>query len=481
MSELEPNVAQGDLGSNNLDSDEDAASKLQSNPSRFGFRRNKDRGTKGTAEPEASEPSSSGDIDAIGLVDRHTTPTAVRQAPSSVTSSGAGGVDASRGDPGAAAATSGSGSAASLKSSTGSSSVNDVKELSKRVEELESIIAADRQKFQTERDAFQAERDAFQAERDEFLTRPRLQDLGPEELAGESLGAVAEIIKAARAQSSELKKQGKLELDQAREDAKTITADAEAQAEQVRAQAESKASELVSKTRAQQDLLVAQTTADAASTLQSAKDAAENLIADANRQRQEIIAEAQARLESASNRARKAVENANAMAQSTLESARVASAQTVQEGRQSARLAVAQCIDIVASQSETLSSLKRQVDSMRTAFVEFGKPIVTTFESAESDLTRVASQADAAALFLDQTKIEIMLQLEQLKDKAPLATAPVAQVIALADVDIDLSLDNLPDSMADKGGATSSAAPANSATGSGNKGEDAEGRKSAKG
>ena len=74
-----------------------------------------------------------------------------------------------------------------------------------------------------------------------------------------------------------------------------------------------------------------------------------------------------------------------------------------------------------------------------------------------------------------------MLQLEQLKDKAPLATAPVAQVIALADVDMDLSLDSLPDPMADKGGANSSAAPANSATGSGNKGEDAEGRKSAKG
>ena len=60
--------------------------------------------------------------------------------------------------------------------------------------------------------------------------RRRLQDLSPDELAMESVGAVGEIIKAARLQAQELRNSAQTELDKAREEGQNALRQARARA-----------------------------------------------------------------------------------------------------------------------------------------------------------------------------------------------------------------------------------------------------------
>jgi hypothetical protein len=275
----------------------------------------------------------------------------------------------------------------------------EIDTLNGRIKELESTLAAERQ--------------AFDKQRQEFLTRPKLEDLGPEDLATESLGAVSEIIKAARAQSTELKRAASEELARAEEEATALRASAAAAADEMRRESERLAGDVASKAKAKQEKLISDSKVEAQRTVDNAKAAAEKLLLEAQVQRDSIIEEAQTRLESATNRSRKAVENANATAQATLDAARVGAARAREEARVTANETLKQCMSSTDNHYQSLKELKVELQAMELAFANFSTPLVNSLQLLKTDLSKIFQQADNAALVADQSRSDLALSLEQ--------------------------------------------------------------------
>lgn len=275
----------------------------------------------------------------------------------------------------------------------------EIDTLNSRVKELEMTLAAERQ--------------AFDAQRQEFLSRPRLEDLGPEDLATESLGAVSEIIKAARAQSTELKRAASEELARAEGEASALRASAAASADETRREAERLASDMASKAKTKAEKVILDAQSEAQTKTNTANAAAEMSRAEAQAQRDSVIEEAQTRLESATNRARKAVENANATAQVTLDSARVAAARAGEEARVTTNEMLKQCLSSSDAQAKSLKEFKVELQAMELAFTNFSAPIINSLQMLKAELSKIFQQADSAALSLDQSRSDLALTLEQ--------------------------------------------------------------------
>ena len=275
----------------------------------------------------------------------------------------------------------------------------EIDTLNGRIKELELLLASERQ--------------AFDKQRQEFLTRPKLEDLGPEDLATESLGAVSEIIKAARAQSTELKRAASEGLARAEEEAAALRASAAAASDEMRRESERLASEVAGKAKAKQEKLILDSQVEAQRTVDNAKAAAEKLLVEAQAQRDSIIEEAQTRLESATNRSRKAVENANTTAQATLDSARVGAARAREEARVTANETLKQCMASTDAHFQSLKELKTELQSMEVAFVNFSTPLVNSLQLLKTDLAKIFQQADNASLVADQSRSDLGLSLEQ--------------------------------------------------------------------
>lgn len=275
----------------------------------------------------------------------------------------------------------------------------EIDALNERITELESMLAR--------------EREAFEKERKEFLTRPKLEDLGPEDLATESLGAVAEIIKAARAQSMELKRVAGEELSRAEEEAAAMRASAAAAADDVRRESERLAAEMASKAKAMQEKLIAESKAAAERNTANAEAAVEKLLGEAQIQRDSVIEEAQTRLESATNRSRKAVENANVTAQATLENARVGAARAREEARVAASETLKQCMSATDAHYQSLNELKVEIQAMESAFANFSSPLMNTLQRLNMDLAKIYNQADNASLVAHESRSDLSVLLEQ--------------------------------------------------------------------
>ena len=275
----------------------------------------------------------------------------------------------------------------------------EIDTLNGRIKELESLLAAQRQ--------------TFDRERQEFLTRPKLEDLGPEDLATESLGAVSEIIKAARAQSTELKRAASEGLARAEEEATALRARAAAASDEMRRESERLASDVAAKAKAKQEKLISDSQVEAQRTIESAKSAAEQLLLEAHAQRDSIIEEAQTRLESATNRSRKAVENANTTAQATLDSARVGAARAREEARVNANETIKQCLASTDAHHQSLKELKVELQTLESSFVNFSTPLVNSLQVVRSELAKIFQQAENAALVADQSRSDLGLSLEQ--------------------------------------------------------------------
>ena len=282
------------------------------------------------------------------------------------------------------------------------------------IKELESTLAAERQ--------------AFERQRQEFLTRPKLEDLGPEDLATESLGAVSEIIKAARAQSTELKRAASEGLARAEAEAAALRASAAAASDEMRRESERLALDLASKSKAKQEKLIADCQVEVQKSLENAKSAAEKLLLEANAQRDSIIEEAQTRLESATNRSRKAVENANTTAQATLDSARVGAARAREEARVTANQTLKQCMTATDAHVLSLKDLKAELESMESAFANFSTPLVNSLHLLKSDLSKIFQQADNASLVADQSRSDLSLSLEQSSSVVTATSAVTVEV-----------------------------------------------------
>ena len=182
----------------------------------------------------------------------------------------------------------------------------------------------------------------------------------------------------------------------------------------MRADAESEASDRLAAARTKAEKVIANAINVADIKVKEARETAEALDADGRKQHAALIAESQARLESASARARRAVETANNVAQQTLTTARSTAAGIISEARTSARIAISQAVETLTQEGESFKAVMLEAEQMRSALALLTRPIMQSVESASASLSSLEAQADAAALRIDQTKYEVMAQVEQL-------------------------------------------------------------------
>lgn len=141
--------------------------------------------------------------------------------------------------------------------------------------------------------------------------RRRLQDLSPDELAMESVGAAGEIVKAARLQAAELRNAAQGELDRARDEAQRAVRQARTRADQIRSESEQTAAETLRKAREESELIMERVREDTAELTSHAKLSAEAMHVQAQDQYERMQQEAQVRLQAALVNADQSIAAAN--------------------------------------------------------------------------------------------------------------------------------------------------------------------------
>lgn len=197
--------------------------------------------------------------------------------------------------------------------------------------------------------------------------RRRLQDLSPDELAMESVGAAGEIIKASRLQAQELRNFAQVELDKAREDGQSALRQARSRAEQIRGDSEQAAAEALRKAREESERIMESVRTDAAEMTDHARLAAEALHVQAQDQYDRMQREAQVRLQAALLNADQSMTTANAEA-SRIVVAAERSAQKMQLDAQAiARGIIAESLAQIAAPETLMDQLLADAGNLRSS------------------------------------------------------------------------------------------------------------------
>ncbi|MHB1068001.1 MAG: hypothetical protein ACYC2Z_11350 [Candidatus Nanopelagicales bacterium] len=197
--------------------------------------------------------------------------------------------------------------------------------------------------------------------------RRRLQDLSPDELAMESVGAAGEIIKAARMQAQELRNAAQVELDRAREEGQAALRKARARADQVRSESELASAETLRKAREESELIMERVREDAATITEHARASAEASHAQAQEQYDRMQQEAQVRLQAALVNADQSIVGASAEA-ARIVAAAERSAQKLQADAQSlARGIIAESLAQIEAPESLMNQLLEDAASLRSS------------------------------------------------------------------------------------------------------------------
>ena len=232
----------------------------------------------------------------------------------------------------------------------------------------------------------------------------RLQDLSPDELALEAVGAAGDIIKAARQQAADTRQAADAESASTREAAQRTLASAKAQADQMRADTEAARDTMLNETREtveralarvrqEADDITAKAVAESDEMRRTAQAESESLFMEAQRRLQASLHAAEQATQEARDEARRIVEEALAMAESIRE-----------EARTQARAVIDEVLSQLHVQEEMMRELLTRAISMRSS-------VGTVLDSVRVSADAIAAEG-ARAEAVTQSYLATISQLK---------------------------------------------------------------------
>ncbi len=222
--------------------------------------------------------------------------------------------------------------------------------------------------------------------------RRRLQDLSPDELAMESVGAVGEIIKAARLQAQELRNAAQVELDRAREEGQSALKQSRARADQVRSESELVAADMVRKAREESELIMERVREDSAELTDHAKLSAEALHLQAQDQYDRMLQEAQVRLQAALVNADQSITAANAEAGRIVAGAERTASKIQADAQAIARGIIAESLAQISAPESLMNQLLSDAVNLRSSV----SSVVDMIRQMADNSAAEAANAEAA-------------------------------------------------------------------------------------
>jgi len=206
----------------------------------------------------------------------------------------------------------------------------------------------------------------------------RLQDLSPDELALEAVGAAGDIIKAARQQATDMRHAAAADTSKAREAAQNALAQARTQADQLRSDAEAardammnetreNTAKILARVRQEADGITAKATAESEDIRRAAQVESDSLVQEAQRRLQASLAASDQATTNAPEEARRIVEAARAMADTLREDARTDARGVISEALTQLRVQEKAMTDLLNQASALRVSVGAVLDSVRAS------------------------------------------------------------------------------------------------------------------
>lgn len=252
----------------------------------------------------------------------------------------------------------------------------------------------------------------------ELQSRPRLQDLTPDELAGSAVGAAGEIVKASRAQAFELRNAANKELDAARQAASDLLTRAETDTKARLARTAEEADRQLAGAHEDAARIRVQAQAEADVITSSARTAAQQLAESGRAQFDELMEDVKSKSKSASTRASAIVDAANKSAADVLDKARSEARFIEAESRAAVSAVIASGLTALAAQGSAFTDLARESGLLRSSIADLAETVRRTTEAASLTLSDSENRSLASASFVDQQSKELRSIEERLTQKS---------------------------------------------------------------
>lgn len=255
--------------------------------------------------------------------------------------------------------------------------------------------------------------------RQELQSRPRLQDLTPDELAGSAVGAAGEIVKASRAQAFELRNAASKELEAARQAASDMLTGAESDTKARLSRTVAEADRLLVTAHEDAGRIRAQAQAESDTITSTARASAQQLAESGRAQFDELMEDVKSKSKSASTRASATVEAANKSAADVLDTARSEARFIEAESRAAVSAVIASGLTALAVQGKAFNDLATESGQLRSLIAELAETVRRTTEAASLTLSDSENRSLASASFVDQQAKELRSIEQRLTHTSP--------------------------------------------------------------
>lgn len=245
----------------------------------------------------------------------------------------------------------------------------------------------------------------------------RLQDLSPDELALEAVGAAGDIIKAARQQATDMRQAVAAETSKAREAAKQTLAQARTQADQLRADAEATRDSMMLETRESTDRILTRVRQEADDITAKAAAESEEIRRAAQAEAESVVLEAQRRLQASLTASEQATQKAHDEARHIIETARSMADSLREDARAEARGVIAEALSQLHLQEDTMADLLNQAVSLRSSVGTVLDAVRTSADAIAAETARAEATTHSYLAAIAQLKADLQARIGPLQPR----------------------------------------------------------------
>jgi cell division septum initiation protein DivIVA len=249
-----------------------------------------------------------------------------------------------------------------------------------------------------------------EAQRTSQVSR-RLQDMSPDELALEAVGAAGDIIKAARQQAADLRQAALADASKARDAAHQSLSQARAETDQLRRDAESARNAMMNEARENSDRILARVRQEAAEITAKAITEAEDIRGSAQAESDSLIAEAQKHLQASMGVAEQSTASAKEEGRRIVEAARTMADSLREESRAEARTVIGEALSQMRIQEQAMTDLLNQVATLRTSVGSVLDAIRSSADSMAAESARAEATARSYLAAVTQLKADLQARI----------------------------------------------------------------------
>ncbi|MBM3669078.1 MAG: hypothetical protein FJW97_03560 [Actinobacteria bacterium] len=239
----------------------------------------------------------------------------------------------------------------------------------------------------------------------------RLQDLSPDELALEAVGAAGDIIKAARQQATDLRQSAAADAAKARDAAQHALTQARMESDQLRADAESARDAMMNDARENTSRILARVRQEADDLTSKAAAEADDIRRVAQTEADSLVVEAQRRLQASLSASDQATTNARDEARRIVEAARAMADTLREDARGEARGVIGEALSQLRVQEEAMTDLLDQASALRVSVSAVLDGVRSSSDAMAAETARAEATARSYLASVAQLKSDLLARI----------------------------------------------------------------------